>query len=361
MMNYPPESSGILLSGASMANVTALTIARDHQLNLSVRNKGLRHVEPKMVLYCSEETHSCVQKAVELIGLGTDSIRKISTDAGYRINTELLTASIEKDILDGFTPFCIVGNAGTVNTGAIDPIEEISAIAKKYNLWLHIDGAFGALAKMVPEYEEQLRYIEQADSLAFDLHKWMYMPYGVGCTLVKDRVAHYSTFVYGHEAQYLKTIADLSKAQGDYLSNPSYLALPLSREFRSLKVYMLMRAYGLDKYSNLIQQNLDQAVYLKRLVEGDSEMELCAPVASNVVCFRFKPDGFTEVELDALNKSISDSVNKVCVFMVSDTRVKGKYCLRAAITNHRSRREDFDYIYNLVKDLGDKALQKMKN
>ena len=110
-----------------------------------------------MVLYCSEETHSCVQKAVELIGLGTDSIRKISTDAGYRINTELLIASIEKDISEGFTPFCIVGNAGTVNTGAIDPIEEISAIAKKYNLWLHIDGAFGALAKMVPEYEDTVK------------------------------------------------------------------------------------------------------------------------------------------------------------------------------------------------------------
>jgi glutamate/tyrosine decarboxylase-like PLP-dependent enzyme len=202
--------------------------------------------------------------------------------------------------------------------------------------------------------------IELADSLAVDLHKWMYMPFGIGCALVKDRLAHYRTFVYGHEAQYIKAGQDLGKEMEGFLGNVSMFALPLSREFRSLKAYMLLRAYGREKYGRLIQQNLDQAKYLGELVKGDPEMELTAPIASNVVCFRFNPGGLGEDELNSLNKALAGELNKVSWWMFSDTDVKGRWSLRAAITNHRSKREDFDYAYNMVKELGRKALSDLK-
>ena len=347
MMNFPPEASGILLSGASMANVTALTIARDHQLNLSVRKKGLRHVEPKMVLYCSEETHSCVQKAVELIGLGTDSIRKISTDAGYRINTELLAAAIEKDILDGFTPFCIVGNAGTVNTGAIDPIKEISAIAKKYNLWLHIDGAFGALAKMVPEYEEHLRYIEHADSLAFDLHKWMYMPYEIACVLVRDKQAHRNSFAL--TPSYLEPETRGLAGGPEPFNN---YGPELSRGFKSLKVWMSLKEHGLEKYIAMIRQNIAQAFFLGHLVQQEEQLELLTPVTLNIVCYRYVSDGLTNEKLNSLNKEILIRLQEQGIASPSSTILKGKYAIRVAITNQRSRQSDFELLVNETLRIG---------
>ncbi len=347
MMNYPPESSGILLSGASMANVTALTIARDHQLNLSVRQKGLRNVEPKMVLYCSDETHSCVQKAVELIGLGTESIRKISTDAGYRINTELLIASIEKDMLNGFTPFCIIGNAGTVNTGAIDPIKEISAIAKKYNLWLHIDGAFGALAKMVPEYEEQFRYIEQADSLAFDLHKWMYMPYEIACVLVRDKQAHRNSFAI--TPSYLEPETRGLAGGPEPFNN---YGPELSRGFKSLKVWMSLKEHGLEKYIAMIRQNIAQAFFLGHLVQQEEQLELLTPVTLNIVCYRYISEGLTNEKLNSLNKEILIRLQEQGIASPSSTILKGKYAIRVAITNQRSRQSDFELLVNETLRIG---------
>ncbi|MCJ7574238.1 pyridoxal-dependent decarboxylase, partial [Candidatus Bathyarchaeota archaeon] len=202
--------------------------------------------------------------------------------------------------------------------------------------------------------------MERADSLAVDLHKWMYMPYGIGCTLVRDRLAHYSTFVYGHEAQYLKTGKDLAKEKSKMLNNPHSLALPLSRSFLSLKAYMLLRAYGQKKYSNLIQQNLDQINYLAELIRKEPDMEITALIASNVVCFRYKPKGLNEAELERLNKMIAGDINQVSFYMVSDTTIKGRFMLRACNVNHRSRRSDFDYLVDLVKKLGERHLPEFR-
>jgi glutamate/tyrosine decarboxylase-like PLP-dependent enzyme len=227
-------------------------------------------------------------------------------------------------------------------------------------MWLHVDAAFGGWVKISKTHRGLADGLERADSVAIDLHKWMYMPYGLGCTLVRDRVAHLKTFVYGHEAQYIKSLFDLTNAQGDPLSNASNLSLPLSRSFTSLRPYMLLRAYGRGKYGRLIQQNLDQAGYLADLVTRDPELELTAPVASNVVCFRYNSGGLGEDELKELNTKIIYGVYKVRLYMISDTSIKGRYTLRAAIVNHRSKREDFDYICNFVKELGRKALSDLK-
>jgi glutamate/tyrosine decarboxylase-like PLP-dependent enzyme len=351
MLNYPREASGILLSGASMANVTALTIARDHQVKLSVRQKGLRNVEPKMVLYCSEETHSCVQKAVELIGLGTESIRKISTDSGYKIIPGLLVDAIEKDISEGFTPFCIVGNAGTVNTGAIDPLEELTAIAKKYKLWLHIDGAFGALAKMVPEYEAQLKYIEQADSLAFDLHKWMYMPYEIACVLVRNKEAHRNSFAI--TPSYLEP--ETSGLAGGPEPFNNY-GPELSRGFKSLKVWMSLKEHGLEKYIAMIRQNIAQAFYMGHLIEQEKELELLTPVTLNIVCYRFKKETCTNDDLNRLNKEILIRLQEQGIASPSSTILKGSFAIRVAIVNQRSRQSDFELLVKETLRIGNELM-----
>lgn len=339
MLNYPSTASGILLSGASMSNVTALTVARDHQLSLAVRQKGLRQIEPKMVLYCSDETHSCVQKAVELIGLGTESIRKISTDEGYKIRPDLLTAAIEKDLTEGYTPFCIVGNAGTVNTGAIDPLDDLVQIAKKYHLWLHIDGAFGALAKLVPEYEAILKPIEHADSVAFDLHKWMYMPYEIACVLIQNAKAHRNSFSV--TPSYLEPETHGLAGGPEPFNN---YGPELSRGFKSLKVWMSLKEHGLEKYAAMIRQNIAQAFYLGKLVQDEPSLELLTPVTLNIVCYRFTIEGLSNETLNRINKEILIRLQEQGIASPSSTILKGNYAIRVAITNQRSRKDDFDLI-----------------
>jgi glutamate/tyrosine decarboxylase-like PLP-dependent enzyme len=251
-------------------------------------------------------------------------------------------------------PFCIIGNAGTVNTGAFDDFKTLRKIADKENMWLHVDGAFGAWVKLSETHRNLADGMEYADSLAVDLHKWMDMPYGIGCTLVKDKVAHYSTFVYGHEAEYIKSGFTLTD---DKLLSPHNLSLQLSRNNTSLKAYMLFRAYGRNKYAKLVQQNIDQINYLAGLMEKEPYLELTAPVISNIACFRYNPGGLEEEELESLNKQIAQELWKINFWIVSDTTIKGTYTLRACNVNHRSRREDFDYLVNQVKKAGDELVK----
>lgn len=358
LLGYPSEAGGVLVSGGLEANFTGLAVARNAMAKVDMKAKGMQDVPKKMTLYVSDGGHHCLERSVELLGIGGDNLRWVPSGGDYRMDISALKETIRKDREAGYYPFCLIGNAGSVDTGAFDDFNSLADLAKKERMWFHVDGVFGCWVKLSETHRHLADGIERADSLAVDLHKWMYMPYGIGCTLVKDRLAHYSTFVYGHEAQYLKTAKDMAEAHGDSFSNAHNLALPLSREFRSLKVYMLLRANGKEKYSQLIQKNLDQASYLAGLVEKDKDLELMAPVASNVVCLRYNPGGLSEQQLDNLNKSIANGLNAVSFWMLSDTTVKGRFTLRAAITNHRSRRSDFDYVVSLVKELGAKAAAK---
>ena len=360
MLEYPKEAGGVLVSGGSEANYTALAVARNARAEVDMKGKGMQGVPHKMIIYVSDGGHHCLERSVELLGIGGENLRWIESDDECKIKVDSLKKAIKTDKKAGNHPFCIIGNAGAVDTGAFDDFNSLADLASKEKMWFHIDGAFGSWVKISKTHKHLADGLERADSVAVDLHKWMYMPYGIGCTLVKDKLAHYSTFVYGHDAQYLKAGHDLVAERGDLLTNPHQLALPLSREFRSLKAYMLLRAHGRGKYSRLIQQNIEQAKYLADLVSKDPDMELTAPVASNVVCFRYNPGGLSEDELNALNKTIADEVNKIRFWMFSDTNVKGRWSLRAAVTNHRSKQDDFDYAYKLVKELGHKALSDLK-
>ena len=350
MMNFPGESSGALVSSASVANLNALIVARN-SVNSSIRKSGINE-QNKMFIYASTETHSCIQKAAEIIGIGSEGVRKVKVNDKYEMDTVHLQELIEEDKKDGNIPFCVVANVGTVNTGAIDPLDKIFWICCKENLWMHIDGAFGALLKLLPEYEEQLDCLEFADSIAFDLHKWMSIPYEAGVVLVKDADAHRKTFAL----------------QPDYISNnergiaagpelTSNFGFELSRNFKALKVWMSLKEHGIEKFARLIRQNITQAKYLTDLVEQNEELELAAPTATNIVCFRFNP-GKNDLDLDKLNKEILMRLQESGIAAPSYTKLHGKYCLRVANVNHRTTINDFDVLVIEIIKIGNQVLKE---
>jgi aromatic-L-amino-acid decarboxylase len=353
LLEYPKEAGGVFVSGGSEANFTGIAVARNTKAEVNMKTKGMQGVDRKMVLYGSEEVHHCLERSVELLGLGNDALRWIKTDDDCRIALNSLKDSIEQDRKQGYHPFCIIGNAGTVNTGAFDDLNALADLCERENLWFHVDGAFGAWVKLSEKYKHLADGMEHADSLAVDLHKWISMPYGIGCTLVKDRVAHFSTFVYGHDAEYLKATSEI----GDALDAPWNLSLALSRPDYGLKAYMLLRAFGRDKYSDLVQQNIDQIHYLAELIRKEPNMEMMAPVVSNVVCFRYVHDGVNESDIEGLNRMILIELWKINGLMISSTTINGRYMLRACNVNHRSTYSDFDVLVERIKSIG-KTLAK---
>lgn len=337
IMNYPSEASGVFVSGGSMANFTGLAVARNAKGQVDIKKQGLQGIQQKMVLYASKEGHKCLTRSIELLGLGNDSFRLIPTNEHFQIDIEALETAIKDDKEAGFHPFCVIGNAGSVNTGAFDDFEALGDLCQREDLWLHVDGAFGAWAKLSSTHNHLVRGMERADSLAFDLHKWMYMPYEIGCTLVRDKEAHCRTFIY--EAEYLETIFERH--------DPTNYSVQLSRNFKALKAWMLLKADGVEKYARLIQQNIDQAYYLADRVKNAPELELVIPVYLNVVCFRYVVDGLSEKALKELNNQILLRL-WLTGMVPSDTTLNGKYTLRVCITNHRSKREDFDRLVDEV-------------
>jgi glutamate/tyrosine decarboxylase-like PLP-dependent enzyme len=352
LLDYPKEAGGVIVGGGSEANFTGIAVARNAKAKLDMKTKGIYHQPEKMTLYCSDQVHECLDRSIELLGLGNEAMRWIPTDENFAIITSKLEKEIEKDKANGFYPFCIIGNAGTVNSGAFDDFRSLRKIADSYNMWLHVDGAFGSWLKLSNTHRHLVDGMELADSLAIDLHKWMYMPYGIGCTLVKDKIAHYSTFVYGHNAEYIQSIRDLTD---DVVNSPHMLSLQLSRNNNSLKAYMLLRAYGKNKYCKLIQQDIDHIDYLASLLEKEPHVELMAPVISNVVCFRYNPGRFDEEMLEKLNRMIANELWKINFWIVSDTVLKGQYVLRACSVNHRSTRDDFDFLVEELRRIGEEV------
>jgi aromatic-L-amino-acid decarboxylase len=347
LMNFPAEASGILVSGGSMANITALTVARNSFGEEKIRQRGLKAASGQLLIYCSVETHSCIQKAAEIIGLGTDAVRKIGINERFELDVEQLKAQLEVDLQAGFLPFCVVGTAGTVNTGAIDPMDELLEISKAYQLWFHVDGAYGALAKLDPTYASALKAIEEADSLAFDLHKWLYVPYEVGCTLIRDPKKHRDSFAI--TPNYL--LQEKRGLSGGLDSINNY-GFELSRGFKALKVWMSIKEQGRAKYAAMIAQNNRHAAYLAALVEQNPYLELTAPLSMSITCFRMIQPRWEEKALQELNKEILLRLQEEGIASPSSTILNGKYTLRVANTNQRTRKEDMELLVREVLRLG---------
>ena len=352
MMGFPSEASGLLVSGGSMANLVGLTVARNTKAEFDLRAKGLAGAPRKMTLYGSTEMHSSLQKAVELLGLGNEALRKIPVNENYEIDIAALQKSISTDRSEGNFPFCIIGNAGTVNTGAFDDLAALADICKDEDMWFHVDGAFGALAILSPELQKLTIGMEAADSLAFDLHKWMYMPYEVGCALVRSEENHRRTFSLTPE--YLVHGGNRGLLAGSRW--PSDYGIELSRGFKALKVWMSIKEHGIDKYARLIYQNVRQARYLAALVDENPALERLAPAPLNIVCFRFKTDENDDESLNRLNQEILIQLHEKGVAAPSYTTLGGRYAIRTAITNHRSKRSDFDLLVKEVTRLGRELL-----
>lgn len=346
-LGYPAEASGLLVTGGSMANFVGLAVARNAKAGWDVKSKGLANA-PSLVVYCSEETHTSVQKAVEALGLGRDGLHCIDTDEDFRMRLDDLRSAVATDRKAGKVPICVVGNAGTVNSGAIDDLDALADFCATENLWFHVDGAFGATAAFSPTLRPMLRGMERADSLAFDLHKWMSMPYDVGCALVRPAHSHRGTFSV--EAPYLDHNG--RGLAGGPIWFKEY-GLELSRSSRALKVWFSLKEHGLKKYQALVEQNVEQARYLADLIESDPKLELVAPVPLNIVCFRFR-DGIDDEEtLTRLNREILVRLQESGVASPSSTILRGRFAIRVANVNHRSRRDDFDYLVRDVIRLGE--------
>jgi len=350
MLEFPASASGLLTSGCSAANLIGLAVARNAKAGFDLRKEGLGNAQRKMVLYASQEIHSSIQKAVELLGLGSESIRYVPVNHCFQIDLEALKAAIVLDREAGWLPFCVVGAAGTTNTGAIDDLQSLADLCLRENLWFHVDGAFGSWAKLAPGARRQVIGLERADSLAFDLHKWMYMPYEIGCVLVRDEAEHRKAFSL--TPVYLARDEEGRGLTGGDLPWLTDYGFELSRSFRALKAWMSLKEHGVRKYGRIIQQNIDQAHYLGELIVASPELELAAPVTLNVVCFRYFLPGLENSALDAINKEILLELQESGAAVLSGTTVAGKYVLRVGHTNHRSSREDFRLLVDEVLRLG---------
>lgn len=336
-MGFPTEAGGIVTSGGSVANIIALTVARDAMLPGNVIDNGLHDGDRRPVLYASGEVHSSVFKAAKLLGLGRNAVRIIPVDDLRRFRVDELLPQIIADRAAGMFPFAVIGTAGTINTGAMDDLEALADIAADEGLWFHVDGAFGAMAALSPESRHLVAGMERADSLAFDFHKWMYINYEAGCVLIKDAEAHRKSFLAGGDY-----LAPLPRGTASLHDMAGGRGLQLSRGFKALKPWMTIREHGLDKYGRMVAQNMHQAQYLAALVDQSPVLQRAAPVQLNIVAFRYADEKLDGAACDEVNRELLMRIQERGIAIPSSTLIDGRFTLRVCICNHRSRRADFD-------------------
>jgi aromatic-L-amino-acid/L-tryptophan decarboxylase len=325
---------GSLTGGGSPANLMGLAMAREARL--PANESGAR----PGTIYASQEVHMSIPKAIALLGIGREHLRLIECDDNLRIRTDLLRSAIERDVSAGIVPIAIVGSAGTVTTGSIDPLRELAEIARTYGAWFHVDGAYGALAAIAePQMFEGL---DLANSISLDPHKWLYQPLDCGCLLYRDAAAARQAFSF--TGDYAKSLLD-DPVEGFAFFDES---IELSRRFRALKVWLSLRYHGLAPFRQAIRNDLAMAQHLAQLIRNESQLELLAPVTLSAVCFRYR----AEVDSDALNQTVLQRVNRRGRVFLSNASVHGRFALRACVVNHRTTLADVEQIVSEVIAVG---------
>ncbi len=341
MVGMPKDTSGLIVSGTSMATIIALKTARDQRIE-SAKTNGMP--QGQLVGYTSTQTHSCVAQAFDILGLGKDALRKVSCNDAFEMDISVLKSLIAEDKAAGLTPFLIVGTAGAVNMGAIDDLEQAADIASENDIWFHVDGAFGATANIGQHAKARLTGLSRADSLAFDFHKWLQVNYDAGCVLIRDEAAHRASF--SDRPEYLR-----GSERG--LAGGAFWAVDygpeLSRGFRALKVWAHLKEHGIKALADVIDRNIEQAQYLEGLVNASNKLEMLAPVPLNICAFRY----VFEKDNDALNEEIAVRLQESGIAVPSTTVINGQMAIRVNLTNHRTENSDLDMLVEAIVKIGD--------
>jgi len=342
IFGFPESATGLFVTGASMANLIGVLVARDAELGFEVRCAGLAANSSRLTAYASAAAHGCIGKAMDICGLGSDALRPIATDSRHRIDLQALEKALAADRRAGFHPFLIVGTAGTVDAGAIDDLTALADLSHRERLWFHVDGAYGALAILAPDLAPRLKGIERADSLAFDFHKWAQVPYDAGFVLVRDGLLHRNAFA--SSAAYLRR-EDRGLAAGPPW--PCDFGPDLSRGFRALKTWFTLKVYGLEALGAVISRTCLLARYLESRIAATPELELLAPVELNIVCFRYRTE-----EAHRVNARIVVELQESGIVAPSTAVIGGHLAIRAAIVNHRTGPREIDALVEKAVALG---------
>ncbi len=355
LVGFSSNASGLLTSGGSMANLIALFVAHRAKAAPEVARRGLWNAEGPMTIYASEQIHLSIPKGADLLGLGRDQVRLVACDDRLRIDISKLRECIETDLRNGKKPFCIVASAGTVNTGAIDPLKEVAEVAKEFGLWFHVDGAYGVPGALDESKRALFTGIELADSLSLDPHKWLYVPLDSGCILFRNEGQHRAAFS-GEEADYIKVHENAAESFAFWDYGPE-----LSRRFRALKIWFTLRYYGVNRIAAAISEDNALAAYLAQLIEASDDFELLAPVELSICCFRYLPlalrsgelpqaDEERETELNELNARIMHAVQRGGDAYISNATIGSKFALRACVTNFRTTRADIERTLDIIRE-----------
>ena len=331
ILGFPPEAGGLFVSGGSMANLAALAAARQTK----------EHSLGRLRMYASSATHFSITKAAALLGIGRENVQHVAVNEHFKMRMDDLVAKITADLEAGYIPFCVVGNAGTVDTGAVDPLREIREVANQFQLWMHVDGSYGAFAVLAESATKLFAGMEQADSIALDPHKWLYLPVDVGCVIYRDPEITRATFA--QEAEYTRMFgeeADEAFVCWDY--GPE-----LSRRFRALKVWMLLKGVGLDRLSEAIESNLVCARHLESMVRASDDFEMAAPVELSIFCFRHVPEWLRNESpegIDTFNERLLVALQRDGSSYLSNATLGGRFALRGCVLNYRTTLRDMEIL-----------------
>jgi glutamate/tyrosine decarboxylase-like PLP-dependent enzyme len=342
-IGYTDQAAGAILDGGSTANFNCLAVARKNMAPENLSAEGMYGMKP-MTIYVSEEGHSSFDKAVDALGIGLNNLRKIPVNDQFQIRPDLLREQIQKDRKAGLNPICVIGIAGTTNSGAVDNLQELSHIAKEEKLWYHVDAAYGGPAAKLPAVQHLFDGITEADSVVVNPHKWLYVPFEAACILVKQPEKLRRTF---------SLIPDYLRSNGDEGGRTDMMEyqLPLTKSFKSLKVWMTLKAYGAKRLRETIQGDIDNAQYLQSLIEKSDDFEMLAPVPLSIACFRYAPAGLNEEEMDELNRNLAHAIEQDGRIFLTATKIKGKTTLRTCFINPRTTKKDVEWIPEVIRDL----------
>ena len=353
IVGFPATSGGILTSGGSVANLIGLAVMRDVKTSGEVRARGLNSIGSTLVVYTSTEGHSCIQKDIELLGIGHANLRRVPVTSDWGMDVRALRQQIADDRAGGLMPACVAATAGTVNTGAIDPLGDIADLCESENIWYHVDAAYGGPAALLPQLAPLYRGIERADSLAVDPHKWMYVPIECGCALVRDARAMRDAFSL--VPPYLRDEAALPWF--------SEFGIQQSRGFRALKLWFALKQIGLDGYRQAIARDIRLAQTLQERLRCSSDFELVAAGPLSITCFRYRhgPPSNDHAESDSLNRRLLELVQRDGAVFLTGTELAGRFVLRACIVNFRTTEQDVEALIEAVRTAGERVQEQEKD